>query len=183
MNIKEAEKLTGISRRNIRFYEQKGMLHPARNQDNDYRDYSPQDIQRLKLIRALRMVDMPLEEIREVVEGKASIDPTQCNRCGRCIKACPFHALEAQTTGYRVYVGGRWGKRTAMGHALDTIFTDKEQVLDLVEKCLLFFKAYGQPKERFSDTISRIGFDKVQEMLLSNELLERKEEILAQPNP
>ena len=70
-----------------------------------------------------------------------------------------------------------------MGHALDTIFTDKEQVLDLVEKCLLFFKAYGQPKERFSDTISRIGFDKVQEMLLSNDLLERKEEILAQPNP
>lgn len=121
--------------------------------------------------------------VAKVVEGKASIDPTQCNRCGRCIKACPFHALEAQTTGYRVYVGGRWGKRTAMGHALDTIFTDKEQVLDLVEKCLLFFKAYGQPKERFSDTISRIGFDKVQEMLLSNELLERKEEILAQPNP
>ncbi|MBM6695155.1 MerR family transcriptional regulator, partial [Pseudoflavonifractor capillosus] len=34
MNIKEAEKLTGISKRNIRFYEQKGMLHPARNQDN-----------------------------------------------------------------------------------------------------------------------------------------------------
>ena len=74
MNIKEAEKLTGISRRNIRFYEQKGMLHPARNQDNDYRDYSPQDIQRLKLIRALRMVDMPLEEIREVVEGKATLE-------------------------------------------------------------------------------------------------------------
>ena len=59
MNIKEAEKLTGISKRNIRFYEQKGMLHPARNQDNDYRDYSSQDIERLKLIRALRMVDMP----------------------------------------------------------------------------------------------------------------------------
>lgn len=74
MNIKEAEKLTGISRRNIRFYEQKGMLHPARNQDNDYRDYSAQDIERLKLIRALRMVDMPLEEIRDVVEGKATLE-------------------------------------------------------------------------------------------------------------
>ena len=73
MNIKEAEKLTGISRRNIRFYEQKGMLHPARNQDNDYRDYSPQDIQRLKLIRALRMVDMPLEEIRDVLNGTATL--------------------------------------------------------------------------------------------------------------
>ena len=74
MNIKEAEKLTGISRRNIRFYEQKGMLHPARNQDNDYRDYSPQDIQRLKLIRALRMVDMPLEEIQKVLDGTATLE-------------------------------------------------------------------------------------------------------------
>lgn len=74
MNIKEAERQTGISRRNIRFYEQKGMLHPARNQDNDYRDYSPQDIERLKLIRALRMVDMSLEDIRDVLQGTATLE-------------------------------------------------------------------------------------------------------------
>ena len=74
MNIKEAEYQTGISRRNIRFYEQKGMLHPARNQDNDYREYSPQDIERLKLIRALRMVDMPLEDIRDVLQGTATLE-------------------------------------------------------------------------------------------------------------
>lgn len=74
MNIKEAEKLTGISKRNIRFYEQKGMLHPARNQDNDYRDYSSQDIERLKLIRALRMVDMPLEDIQKVLNGERSLE-------------------------------------------------------------------------------------------------------------
>lgn len=74
MNIKEAESRTGISRRNIRFYEQKGMLHPARNQDNDYRDYSPQDIERLKLIRALRMVDMSLEDIQKVLSGETSLE-------------------------------------------------------------------------------------------------------------
>ena len=73
MNIKEAQKRTGISARNIRFYEQKGMLHPARNQDNDYRDYSQKDIERLKLIRALRMVDMPLEDIRNVLGGTATL--------------------------------------------------------------------------------------------------------------
>lgn len=74
MNIKEAESQAGISRRNIRFYEQKGMLHPARNQDNDYRDYSPQDIERLKLIRALRMVDMSLEDIQKVLSGETSLE-------------------------------------------------------------------------------------------------------------
>lgn len=74
MNIKEAERLTGISRRNIRFYEQKGMLRPARNPENDYREYTPEDIQNLKYIRALRMVDMPLEEIQKVLAGKLSLE-------------------------------------------------------------------------------------------------------------
>ena len=117
--------------------------------------------------------------VATVVDGKAVIDPSQCNRCGRCIAKCPFHAIEAQTTGYRVYIGGRWGKRTAMGRPLSVIFTEKEEVLSIVEKCLLLFRAYGNPKERFADTVTRIGFDKAEALLLSNELLEQKDEILA----
>ena len=73
MNIKEAEKTTGVSVRNIRFYEQKGLLSPARNLENDYREYSDADIQRLQLIRALRMVDMPLESVRQVLDGDTSL--------------------------------------------------------------------------------------------------------------
>ena len=73
MNIKDAERLSGVSVRNIRFYEQKGLLKPARNAENDYREYSEEDIRRLQLIRALRMVDMPLEQIREVVDGKMEL--------------------------------------------------------------------------------------------------------------
>lgn len=74
MNIQEAEKRTGITKRNIRFYEQKGMLTPARNRENDYRDYSEADIERLKRIRIFRMVDMPLEDIQNVLEGKISLE-------------------------------------------------------------------------------------------------------------
>lgn len=47
MNIKQAEALSGVSKRNIRFYEQEGMIHPARNQENDYREYSNSDIKTL----------------------------------------------------------------------------------------------------------------------------------------
>lgn len=73
MNIKEAEKLSGVSVRNIRFYEQKGLIKPARNAENDYREYYDEDIRQLQLIRALRMVDMPLEQIREVVNGEVEL--------------------------------------------------------------------------------------------------------------
>ncbi len=115
-----------------------------------------------------------------MVDNKAVIDASQCNHCGRCIKKCPFQAIEEQSAGYKVYLGGRWGKRTAMGQPLDTIVTSQEQVLELIEKCLLLFRAYGQPKERFADTVARLGFQQVQDMLLSDELLHRKEEILSQ---
>lgn len=73
MNIKEAEKLSGVSSRNIRFYEQKGLLKPARNEENDYREYAQEEIYRLKLIRALRMVDMPLEQIKQILDGQVSL--------------------------------------------------------------------------------------------------------------
>ena len=57
MNAKQAEKLTGISRRNLRFYEDRGLIHPERNPQNDYRDYSEKNIENLKRIRVLRMLD------------------------------------------------------------------------------------------------------------------------------
>lgn len=69
MNIKEAEEETGITRQNIRFYEKKGLIRPKRNQENDYRQYSEEDIQKLKTIKMLRKLDFPVEDIREVMEG------------------------------------------------------------------------------------------------------------------
>lgn len=73
MNAKQAEQYTGISRRNLRFYEQQGLIHPARNPANDYRDYSQEDIDTLKFIRALRMLDTPLEDIAACLQGQTSV--------------------------------------------------------------------------------------------------------------
>lgn len=73
MTIKQAQQLSGVSTDNIRFYEKQGLLHPQRNRSNDYREYRDEDIHTLKLIRALRMLDMPLEEIRAVLSGSLSL--------------------------------------------------------------------------------------------------------------
>lgn len=70
MNIKQVEQLTGVSRQNIRFYEKEGLIAPARNAGNAYRAYSDGDVRAIKLIRALRMLDMPLDEIRQVFAGE-----------------------------------------------------------------------------------------------------------------
>ena len=72
MNIKMAEERSGVSRQNIRYYEREGLLRPQRNPENDYREYGEEHIRTLKQIRAMRMLDMPLDWIRFVLEGKLS---------------------------------------------------------------------------------------------------------------
>lgn len=73
MNIKQAEQLSGVSRQNIRFYEREGLIHPSRNPENDYREYDQKDIHTLKLIRTMRMLDMPLEHIKEMLRGNLAL--------------------------------------------------------------------------------------------------------------
>lgn len=106
-------------------------------------------------IKAAKLTDSKLEYNNEL-----------CNRCGRCFEKCPFKAFDNYTNGYRVYIGGRWGKQVARGKPLSKIFTSKEEVLELIEKAILFFRDNGKDGERFADTITRIGFEKVEAELL-----------------
>lgn len=114
--------------------------------------------------------------VAKMVDGKIKIDSNECNHCGRCIDKCPFHALDEQLRGYKIYIGGRWGKKIAAGKPLDRIFTSEDEVMDLIEKAILFFRDEGQSGERFADTIERLGFDYVQDKLLNQKI--DKEQIM-----
>lgn len=107
------------------------------------------------------------------------INQEQCNHCGRCVGSCYFHAIPDGIPGYKIYIGGRWGKETAHGIPLRKIFTEKEEALNVIEKALLLYREQGKPGERFAQTINRIGFDQVEHQLLSDEILSRKEQILS----
>lgn len=69
MKINEVEQQVGITKRNIRFYEQQGLLSPKRNLENGYRDYTEEEINELKKIRLLRKLSLPIEEIRRIQNG------------------------------------------------------------------------------------------------------------------
>ena len=69
--------------------------------------------------------------------------------------------------GYKIYIGGRWGKRVAHGRTLTRIFTDEEQVMKVVERAILLFRDEGIAGERFADTVNRLGFEYVNEKLIS----------------
>lgn len=54
MQVKDVEKLTGLSTKAIRLYEEKGLIRVERNPRNGYRNYSPKNVQQLRLIQLLR---------------------------------------------------------------------------------------------------------------------------------
>lgn len=73
MKIKQVEELVGITRKNIRFYEEQGLLQVERA-DNGYREYHMQDVRRLQQIRLLRKLSVPLEDIRALFAGTLRLD-------------------------------------------------------------------------------------------------------------
>ncbi len=104
-------------------------------------------------------------KIAKVVDGKIAIDPAQCNHCGRCKSKCLFDAISYED-GYKVCIGGRWGKKTAMGRPLSKVFTSEEDVMSVVEKAICLFRDEGIAGERFADTVNRLGFEYVERKLL-----------------
>jgi len=73
VKINEVEAQVGITKKNIRFYEEKGLLSPRRNSENGYREYGEEEVAALKRIKLLRKLGLPLEEIRQMQSGAHTV--------------------------------------------------------------------------------------------------------------
>jgi DNA-binding transcriptional MerR regulator len=68
MQINELERFTGVSAKTIRYYEEIALLPQPNRKSNGYRDYSEEDIERLKLVSGARRLDFSLAEIKEILD-------------------------------------------------------------------------------------------------------------------
>ena len=75
MKINQVEELVGITKKNIRFYEDQGLICPKR-ESNGYREYSLLDVKCLNQIKLLRRLEVPIEEIRKIQMGEITL--TDC---------------------------------------------------------------------------------------------------------
>lgn len=73
MKINEVEAAVGVTKKNIRFYEEEGLITPRREPGNGYRSYSQADVERLRRIKLLRKLDVPLAEIRQMLDGSCTL--------------------------------------------------------------------------------------------------------------
>ena len=68
--INKLAKLAGVSTRTLRYYDELGLLSPARISSNEYRIYGEKEINRLQQILFYRELGVSLEEIRTILASK-----------------------------------------------------------------------------------------------------------------
>ena len=73
LRIQQVEKEVGIRKSNIRYYEEKGLLRPERDRENQYRLYTERDVQLLKKIKFLRTLGLSVREIRQLQTEQISL--------------------------------------------------------------------------------------------------------------
>lgn len=80
MKIKKVAQIANISIRTLHHYDEIGLLVPNKD-ENGYRRYSEADLDRLQLILFYRAIDIPLKEIKEILqENKSDIDKLMAHR-------------------------------------------------------------------------------------------------------
>lgn len=73
MLINDVESIVGISKKSIRYCEQMGLIHPDRSESNGYRTYNEFDIRQLKIVKFLRELGVPVQEIKKVLSNELSL--------------------------------------------------------------------------------------------------------------
>lgn len=68
LTIGQVAKQVGIPPKTIRYYEEIKLIEPAKRLDNKYREYSKEDIARLRLVKQARALGLPLHEVKQLVQ-------------------------------------------------------------------------------------------------------------------
>jgi len=74
MLINEVQYKVGLTKKSIRYYESEGLLNVKRNNNNDYREYSEDDIKTLKTIKFLRELNVPISDLKKLKNKEITLE-------------------------------------------------------------------------------------------------------------
>ena len=69
--VQKLASLAGVTPRSLHYYDEIGLLPPARIAENGYRYYDEGSLLRLQQILLYRELDLPLAEIKRILDGEA----------------------------------------------------------------------------------------------------------------
>ncbi len=67
MRIQDLSRKTGVSAKTIRYYEEISLLPAPARAESNYRQYTEQDVERLRLVAGARRLGLSLNEIQEIL--------------------------------------------------------------------------------------------------------------------
>jgi len=73
MKIKDVEKRVGMTQTNIRYYEKSGLLNRTLRNENNYREYTEEDVEQLQRIKVLRLLGVSPADIKLLSVDEASM--------------------------------------------------------------------------------------------------------------
>ncbi|MFP4454015.1 MAG: 4Fe-4S dicluster domain-containing protein [Desulfobacterales bacterium] len=86
--------------------------------------------------------------LNETLE-KPEIDRAKCLDCGRCADVCPTKTISISRRAYKIMIGGKLGRHPRLAEPLPGLY-DAVQVLDIVDRCVDFYKKYSTGGKRFA---------------------------------
>lgn len=116
LTIGQVSRQTGLDAKTIRYYESIGLLPSPPRRANNYRRYTPADVNRLLLLQRIRLLGVPLSEAKHLLAGATD---ARCADVQEALVAlvndrlsaldreiAELHALRTQMQAYRDTLSG-----------------------------------------------------------------------------
>ncbi|MCG6567752.1 HEAT repeat domain-containing protein [Tessaracoccus sp. ZS01] len=148
LRIGEVSRLTGLTHRTLRHYDELGLLVPSGRSYSDYRLYSPEDMERLLAVQHLKSLGLSLDEVRQVLDDPGT---DAAELIGRHIVAVEARIGEEQE---------RLARLQRLRAAAQTGWDDVLDVLSLGEQL-----QHEDPNVRFRAALTEQGAAAVEDLV------------------
>ena len=101
MKTHELEKELGISKHTIFYYEKEGIITPQRD-DNGYRSYSQDDLQKLIMVKFLRNLNISIDDVKAILNNE--LDFKECLEINQIHLEKQIKSLEEVKENIEMYV-------------------------------------------------------------------------------
>jgi len=139
MQIGELAKQAGVKVETLRFYERQGLLPSPARTESGYRQYSADDLRRLRFIQQAKSLGFSLREIKDVLRARGR---GECP-CTDVVAIAEHHLQETteQITKLTLF-------RKELSEAIKTWKRTKPTKLSPGALCVLIERTLDQPKRR-----------------------------------
>ena len=127
--VQQLARLAGITPRTLRHYDAIGLLKPTRVGENGYRYYGSEALLRLQSILLYRELDMPLEDIRRVLDNPG-YHPRQALEAHRSALQAQIQRLERLIAAVEQTIDHLEGNRPMSDAQLFDVFNEEQQAAD-----------------------------------------------------